>query len=169
LSVASEPGRGTTFKIFLPSIEGKTESPNFTERPLSPSVRGKETILLVEDDNQVREFAKAVLTGCGYSVLIAENPHQALCISQEHQDHIDLLLTDVVLPGASGRELAERMVGHRPTMRVLYMSGYTDSVITHHGVLDDGMFFLEKPFTSVSLAQKVREAFNLSKAAKLLT
>jgi CheY-like chemotaxis protein len=162
LSVDSEPGRGTTFRIFLPSVEGKTDSPNFTERPLSHDIRGKETVLLVEDDNHVRDFAKAVLTECGYAVLIAENPHQAMCVSEEHQDHIDLLLTDVVLPGTSGRELAQRMVGHRPTIRVLYMSGYTDDAITHHGVLDDGMFFLEKPFTPVLLAHKVREVLDVT-------
>ena len=161
LSVDSEPGRGTTFRIFLPSVEGKTDSPNFTERPVGHDIRGKETVLLVEDDNHVRDFAKAVLTECGYAVLIAENPHQAMCVSEEHQDHIDLLLTDVVLPGSSGRELAESMVGHRPTIRVLYMSGYTDDAITHHGVLDDGMFFLEKPFTPVLLAHKVREVLDV--------
>jgi signal transduction histidine kinase/CheY-like chemotaxis protein len=156
--VASEPGRGTAFKIYLPSVEELGEWVGPGENQGAP--RGSETILLVEDEAPVRVLARRCLEGSGYRVLEASGPDEALGLAARHDGPIHLLLTDVVMPHVDGRELAERLGRERADVRVLYMSGYTDDAIVHHGVLDPGTQLLQKPFTPVSLAQKVREVLD---------
>jgi len=119
-----------------------------------------ETILLVEDDERVRKFVHEVLESCGYRVLAAENGVAALSACERYEKPVHLLLTDVVMPGMSGRGLADRLAQLHPAIRVLYMSGYTDDVIVHHGVLNEGTHFLQKPFAADDLTRKVREVLD---------
>jgi PAS domain S-box-containing protein len=153
--VYSEPGKGTTFKIYFPRIEPPGEAEESTRAPAG-TLQGAETILVTEDEVEVRKLVCEVLALYGYRVLDAANVEEALRAAREHAGPIHLLLTDVVMPGLSGRELAERVAAVRPDIRVLYMSGYTDNAIIHHGVLDNGTAFLQKPFPPALLARKVR-------------
>jgi two-component system cell cycle sensor histidine kinase/response regulator CckA len=153
--VDSELGRGTTFKVYLPSVDRDVEA--VTKNPQrSPSLRGAETILLVEDDDAVRSVAHAVLRRHGYIVLEAQNAGEAILIAETHRGPLHLLLTDVIMPRVGGRDLAGRLLPHRREMRVLYMSGYTTTAIVHQGVLDAGIAYLPKPFTPDGLLRKVR-------------
>jgi len=153
--VYSEPGRGTTFKIYLPWV-APVAGPVELQPPPAQPAHGRETILLVEDEAAVRDLARDVLQGNGYTVLEARHGSEALRICERHADPIHLMLTDVVMPGMSGRQLAERLAPLQPTMAVLYMSGYTNNAIVHRGVLDARTAFLQKPFTPDALARKVR-------------
>jgi len=157
--VSSEPGRGTTFKIYLPRVDEAIE-PLAAEPGLAELARGHETILVVEDEPAVRALARDVLRAQGYAVLEAQHGREALRISEQHAGRIDLLLTDVVMPEMSGRELAGRLAALRPTTPVIYMSGYTDTAVVHHGVLDPGTTFLQKPLTPHALARKVRQVLD---------
>jgi PAS domain S-box-containing protein len=159
LWVYSEPGHGTTFRLYFPRTTGAVHM-RPSERPEPETLRGHETILLVEDDTQVRVLARNVLRRNGYVVLEASNGGEALLICEQHRANIDLLLTDVVLPLMSGREIAERLKTIRPEMKVLFMSGYTDDAVLQHGVLDSGVEYLQKPLTQSTLARKVREVFD---------
>jgi signal transduction histidine kinase len=152
----SEPGQGTTFKVYFPRIEGPADE-RVVEVPVLDSDRGHETILLVEDDDQVRTLARNILRRAGYVVLESSNGGEALLVSEQHASRIDLLLTDVVLPRMSGRQLAERLAPARPNMKILFTSGYTDDAIIQHGVLDSGIAYLEKPLTPRALLNKVRQ------------
>jgi CheY-like chemotaxis protein len=136
----------------------KIEAP--VAQPASGSLRGSETILVVEDEEGVRELARRVLERCGYRILIAPTPFEALDITRTEPGTIHLLLSDVVLPQMSGSALTARIGPGRPGMRVLYMSGYTNDVIVRRGILDEGTPFLRKPFTSEALARKVREVLS---------
>ena len=159
IAVYSEPGMGTTLKIYLPRVDGPQES-----LPAQPAAAasdtGTETILLVEDEDGVRGLVRQVLKRRGYSVLEARDGGEALLTCEHFHDPIHLLLTDVVLAHMSGRELAERLAPQRPEMRVLYMSGYTDDAIVQHGVLAQETAFLQKPFTTDALARKVRDVLD---------
>jgi signal transduction histidine kinase/ActR/RegA family two-component response regulator len=157
--VYSEPGQGTTFKIYLPRVEEAVEAVEAAATVVAPP-RGSETVLLVEDDEEVRSLVWDILQVYGYTVLQARHPGEALLIAEKHTDPIHLLLTDVVMPQMSGRQLAERLGRARREMKMLYMSGYTDNAVVHHGVLDSGMVYLQKPFTPDSLARKVREVLD---------
>jgi len=154
--VYSELGRGTTFKICLPVVAEEMVEVGDGPDVLAPPIRGAETILLVEDAARVREVVREILEMSGYHILEAQHGAEAIEISQRHQGPIDLMVTDVVMPQMSGRELAQRLAPVRPEMRVLYMSGYTDDAIVRHGVLEAGTAFLSKPFTPDALAAKVR-------------
>ncbi len=154
--VYSEPARGTTFKIFLPCSDLAAEVVPAQPHTARAFV-GNETILLVEDQPEVRAVARAALTRHGYTVLEANQGEEALQIEQNHHERIHLLLTDVVMPAMSGRELAQRLLQRRPDVRVLYASGYTDDAILHHGVIESGVAFIQKPFSPTSLLRKVRE------------
>jgi two-component system, cell cycle sensor histidine kinase and response regulator CckA len=161
--VYSEPGRGTTVKVYLPRVRGATEPAAPPPHPAAPprEVRGgHETVLLVEDAAPVRALARRSLEACGYRVLDASDGPTALELSARHGEAIDLLVTDVVMPGMSGRELAERLAPGRPSMKVLYTSGYTDDAMVRQGVLNAGVAFLQKPFVPDSLARKVREVLD---------
>jgi nitrogen-specific signal transduction histidine kinase len=160
--VESTPGRGTTFTIHLPRVEGPEEP---RAEPLNTEVRAKggETILVVEDQANLRELICEVLEDNGYSVLSARDPREALSLVEAHGGRIDLLLTDVVMPGMSGHELAGELTPQRPAMRVLYMSGYTSDIIAGRGVLQEGLQLLEKPFTSLSLTRRVRQVLDLKR------
>jgi CheY-like chemotaxis protein len=154
--VYSEPGHGTTFKVYLPrAAAGPAETVEGQVVSAAPP-RGTETVLVVEDAPAVRALASRVLAGAGYAVLTAADSAEAEAIAAAHPGTIHLLLTDVVMPGFSGRELAERIGATRPEIAVLYMSGYTDDAIVHHGVLEQGVPYLEKPFSPDQLARKVR-------------
>jgi len=158
--VYSELGHGTTFKIYLPQIEDTVPIGARDSGAGSRNLpKGFEVVLLVEDEVGVRELAREYLQMSGYEVLVAENGHTALELAAMHAGQIDLLMTDVVMPGINGRELAERISKIRPDIRILYMSGYTDQAITQHGVLGDDVVLLQKPFTLTALASKLREIF----------
>ncbi len=153
--VYSEPGRGTTFKIYLPRVEEPLDGAE--GRPSDEVVpRGNETILVVEDEDALRELAVRILRRQGYKVLEASDGGEALMLCEKHREPIDLVLSDVVMPGMSGREVTERIQAIHPEAKALYMSGYTDNVVVHHGVLDKGTRFIHKPFTIDGLARKVR-------------
>ncbi len=157
--VYSELGKGTTFKVYLPRVKDAVQAPA-AEMPASTARKGHETILLVEDEPDVRELTQMVLTGCGYRVIEALTPEDAERLAGNNGAEIHLLLTDVVMPGMSGRELAKRLTGRNPNLRVLYMSGYTYNVIAQDGTLEEGISFLQKPFTPQALTQKVRESLD---------
>ncbi|MEX2157623.1 MAG: response regulator [Gemmatimonadales bacterium] len=152
--VYSEPGRGTTFKVYFPRVDAPIEEAPASSRP--ESVAGTETILLAEDDATLRPLTKTVLERLGYVVLEAENGEQALAKAATYQGRIHLLIADVVMPGGSGRDLARRLAASQPDTKVLYVSGYTDDAIVQHGMLEAGLHFLQKPFTPAGLAAKVR-------------
>jgi two-component system, cell cycle sensor histidine kinase and response regulator CckA len=157
--VYSEPNVGTTFKVYLPRAPDQASSPSVgSTRP--PRSHGGETILLVEDDDQVRAVASSILKDAGYRVFQAGTPAEAFALCAEHGDEIDLLLTDVVMPKMSGRQLAEQIVALRANVKVLFMSGYTDDAIVRHGVLDSGVAFLQKPLTPSALTRRIREVLD---------
>ena len=159
LWVYSEPGRGTTFKVYLPWVD---ELPDLA-RPAGPPAeapRGHETILLVEDTEALKEVIQETLEERGYAVLLASNGEEALALAREREGPIDLLLTDVVMPRLGGGDLARLFLALRPGTRVLYMSGYTDGAILQHGILGEGVMLLEKPFSGDKLARAVRETLD---------
>jgi len=156
LWVYSEPGHGTTFKIYLPLAKEQGEQQREIATDSGARVAG-ETVLIVEDEDAVRNLLLSVLQPEGYTVLAAASGQEALQLCQTYEGSIHLLMTDVVMPGMSGPELVKRLVGKCRKVRVLYMSGYTDNAIVHHGVLDPGIAFLEKPFTPLAALRKVRE------------
>ncbi len=159
----SEPGHGTTFKIYLPQAEGVVD--RLTRDGRRPEIpRGSETILLVEDQKELRDLVRQMLEMNGYSVVAASEGLEALEICKQHTGAIHLMLSDVVMPQMGGRELAQRLATLRPDMKVLYMSGYTSNAIVHHGILDPGTAFLQKPFTPDGLAHKVREVLDEGQA-----
>jgi PAS domain S-box-containing protein len=161
--VYSELGRGSSFKVYLPRVEQAPEALAAT-KPVTTEQKGSETILLVEDQPQVRELARMALSEKGYTVLVTSSPEDAESACAKHATDIHLLLTDLIMPGISGRELATRLTARRPKMRVLYMSGYTFSIMAQGsvqgGMLEDGMAFLQKPFTPSALTEKVREVLD---------
>src|SRR5574341_835437 len=152
----SEPGKGAAFKIYFPRVEGPAEA--LTSKKPGPVRGGSETVLVVEDDAQVRALACRILRANGYTVLEARDGDEALEVFQRYKGPIPLLVTDVVMPRMSGKQLAQRLTEARPGLRVLFISGYTGNAIVHHGILDQGVAFLQKPFTPDALARKVREA-----------
>jgi two-component system, cell cycle sensor histidine kinase and response regulator CckA len=157
--VDSEPGKGSSFRVYLPQIDEPVSAPVVAALP-AESFQGAETILLVEDAGPLRKLAHALLEQNGYHVLAAEHGAEALKIAEQKTRHIDLLLTDVIMPGMTGRALADRLVAEQAGLRVLYMSGYTDSAIADQGVLEPGTYLLHKPFTEEALIQKVREVLD---------
>jgi len=164
ISVYSEPSRGTTVKIYLPSAEAKAAVEAAEQAPAS-ALRGSETILVLEDEARVRKLICEVLAGRGYQVLEAVRGEEAVRIAAEHHGRIHLLLADVVMPEMSGPQALEQIRERRPNMKVLFMSGYTDEAMAHHGILDSGAPFLQKPFLPETLARKVREVLASSASA----
>ncbi|MCW3099670.1 MAG: sensor hybrid histidine kinase [Chthonomonadaceae bacterium] len=156
IEVHSEPGQGASFQVYIPRVHELMEVMEAT-MPEDTTPEGSETILLVEDESMVRDIATQSLRSLGYHVLVAANGADALKIHSEYEEPIALLVTDVVMPWMNGKELAERILEKRPNIRVLFISGYTNNVILHKGVLDDGVTLLQKPFTSSALGQKVRQ------------
>jgi signal transduction histidine kinase/CheY-like chemotaxis protein len=152
----SEVGRGTTFRVFLPRVEEPVSQVAERKAP-APLHPGDETVLLVEDEPEVRSLVQRILKTQGYTVVTAANPDEAVAVAREFKGTIQLMVTDVVMPGMSGLQLAERLQPTRPAMRVLFVSGYTDDAMGPQGILEPGRAFLQKPFTPVALARKVRE------------
>jgi CheY-like chemotaxis protein len=153
----SEPGRGTTFKIYFPRAEESVSPAYKLEEEIR---RGTETVMVVEDEAALRELTCVLLEDAGYTVLESSGAEEAIETAKDLQRKIDLLLTDVVMPRLDGRELANQMVSLRPNLRVLFMSGYTDDVIGHRGVLTQGTILVQKPFTKRTLLKKVRETLD---------
>jgi CheY-like chemotaxis protein len=156
--VYSELGRGTSFKVYLPRVDAEVEARG-RSAPLT-TLHGTETILLVEDDDQVRLVVQGILRRAGYHVIEASNAGEALLHAEQNPAPIHLLLTDVVMPQMSGPALAKRLASVRPQMKVLCMSGYTDDSVIRHGVIDSRMMFVQKPITPETLTTKVREVLD---------
>ncbi|HUT78678.1 MAG TPA: ATP-binding protein, partial [Polyangia bacterium] len=159
ISVHSEPGRGTRFEIHLPRVSDRASGLAAAGTP-PPVATGNETVLVAEDEPAIRALAARILTGLGYRVLAAGNGDEALAVAKRQKGRIDLLLTDVVMPGISGRQLADRLRAIRPGLRVLFMSGHTDNAIVHHGVLKPGTHLIGKPFEAEQLARRIREVLD---------
>ena len=158
IELKSAPGEGTTVSIYLPRIEAAQDAP--MEKAMAGTPGGSETILLVEDEDEVRELAREILEMHGYTVIDAASGAEALRVCRQCETPFHLLLTDVVMPGMSGRELGRQVETLWPTTKVVYMSGYTDDALGHHGVLEPGIILLEKPFTPESLLSAVRSALD---------
>jgi len=159
IQVESEVGRGSDFRIYLPVAEDRTRrlpSPVTGEKVAG----GTETILIVEDEPDLRELTRIFLEGYGYTVLEASSAEEALQVAEKFSEPINLLLTDVIMPGMSGRQLAEKVLGQRPQTKIVYMTGYTDDMVVQHKVLEPGVKLLQKPFGKVALAQKVRSTLD---------
>ncbi|HEY3283141.1 MAG TPA: ATP-binding protein [Armatimonadota bacterium] len=154
--VYSEVGKGTTFRVYLPAVSGAPSAVMASSQVPTPP-RGTERLLIVEDDEAVRALLSHILGTSGYTVLVASQGTEALELFRAESEHIDLVITDVIMPGMNGRELAARLQEIRPATKVLFVSGYTNDAIAQHGVLDRGVAFLPKPFTTDALARKVRE------------
>jgi PAS domain S-box-containing protein len=163
ICATSEPGKGTMFKLYLPEIAAEPLATTLTRTAEAPRGRG-ETVLLVEDEKSLRVTCRAFLNALGYNVLVAKTPEEALQMTSQHHGDIHLLLTDVVMPGMDGRQLAKRIGAVKPGVKVLFMSGYTSDVIAQRGVLDEGVQFLSKPFKRDALARKVRQVFDYASA-----
>jgi PAS domain S-box-containing protein len=163
--VDSESERGTTFEIYLPRVCEAAPMPNAV-KGTQKTARGSETVLVVEDAQPLRELASELLKDNGYAVLEAANGADAIQLVERHQGLIDLLLTDVIMPGMGGRQLAERLMPRLPKMKVLYMSGYTDDAIVHHGILEPGIALIQKPFTAETLTRRVREVLQAEEKGK---
>jgi signal transduction histidine kinase len=164
IGVYSEPGKGTSFKVYFPPAGDRPE-----QRPAAPQVRndrGNETILLVEDDDAVRQLSKRILEGNGYTVVEAAHGAEALAVSEKHNGQLHLLVTDLIMPQVGGRELAARISSKRPDLPVLFMSGYTEDAVVHHGVLEKDLAFIQKPFTPATLARRVREILDRAQASR---
>lgn len=153
--VYSEPGQGTTFKLYFPRVSEPLSEPGGD--PAATTRSGGETVLVVEDEQAVRDLTVRILRQLGYTILTASSGAEALDISEAHGGHIDVLLTDVVMPNMSGRQLADHIQVKRPNTKVLFLSGYTENTVVHHGVLDAGVDFLPKPFSRENLSKKLRE------------
>jgi two-component system, cell cycle sensor histidine kinase and response regulator CckA len=159
IDIESEPGRGTDVCIYLPRHTGEAAEVR-EDIPEQTVARGDETILIVEDEPVILDIAKLILDNCGYRVLTASRPNEALRIVREHGNEIDMMITDVIMPGMNGRELADEVLKLFPDMRYLFMSGYSGNAIAQHGVLDGGVHFIQKPFSTSALADKVREVLD---------
>jgi two-component system, cell cycle sensor histidine kinase and response regulator CckA len=154
---------GTTFKIYLPKYEGIIT--DAMEEKTKPIPKGKgEWVLVVEDNDSVLKLAEIMLTGLGYTVLTAKTRGEAMDLVKRHTQQIQLLIVDVVMPEMNGRELANQLAAQCPAMACLYMSGYTGEAIAHQGILDEGVHFIQKPFSLPSLAAKVREVLDADEA-----
>jgi CheY-like chemotaxis protein len=159
ISVYSEPGHGSVFKIFLPRHATETlELPKTS--PVAPAGPGHETVLLVEDEPSILEMTELILAKFGYRVLAATTPGEAVRMAKAHGGRIHLLITDMVMPEMNGRDLANRLIALHPEIVCLFMSGYSGDVITHRGMLDEGVNFIQKPFSIQALAAKVREVLD---------
>jgi CheY-like chemotaxis protein len=161
IAVSGNPGVGAEFSIYLPRVAQAEDTAKLPQTQTT-GPRGHETVLLVEDEAGVRKLIEAILRQSGYQVLEAPGANDAIRICEQYKGPIHVLLTDVVMPGMNGREMAERLTQKRGDMKVVYMSGYTDDAIVRHGVLDKGVPFLSKPFTPESLAHKLREVLDSS-------
>ena len=151
----SEVGQGTSFKIYLPRVDAP--APQAAVEEAAALLDGSETVLVAEDEEAVRQIIEKALQARGYRVMVARDGSEALALATRHAGQIDLLVTDVVMPDMNGRELSQRLTRVRPRIRTLYLSGYTDDAILHHGVLEEGVAFLQKPFSLGALARKVRD------------
>ncbi|NCA81858.1 MAG: PAS domain S-box protein [Opitutae bacterium] len=157
IRVRSEPGRGSVFQIFLPRCDGEeSPPPQRLDEDEAPASRGGETILLVEDENAILQAARRMLESLHYRVLATSSPDEALRLAEKHKDRIQLLLTDVIMPGMNGPELVRQLLARQPKLAYLYMSGYTANLIAEQGVREDSVNFIQKPFSRIGLAQKVR-------------
>ena len=155
IDVCSEPGQGTSFKLYFPRAAAEA---GVVAKPVAQqSLRGTETVLLVEDEEQILNLSRRILDLHGYTVLASLTPEAAIALATQHHGVIHLLITDLVMPGMNGKELKQRLMASHPGLKCLFMSGYTADVIAHHGVLDEGVYFLQKPFTIRTLAERVRE------------
>jgi CheY-like chemotaxis protein len=161
--VSSEPGQGTTFRIYLPRVEEPAAAVAIAP-PVTKVAEGRETVLVAEDDDGIRSLVRVALSKHGYHVLLAANGGEALLLCDRHPEAIDLLLTDLVMPGMGGQELFERLAPLRPQMKVLFVSGYADRAVLRHGQIAQGTTFLEKPFTPDVLARKIREVLDVPSA-----
>ncbi len=156
----SEPEKGTTFRIYLPALESESRRRQEVRGSDAPPVGGNETILVVEDEAAILNLARIMLERLGYTVLTAGTPTEALRVAREKAGKIDLIITDVVMPEMNGRDLTNSIQECCPHIRSVFMSGYTANVIAHQGVLDEGVNFIQKPFSPRDLARKVREALD---------
>ena len=155
----SEPGHGSTFKVYLPKTEEREDAVAETASP-AVDLRGDETVLVVDDDGGILKLTSEYLARFGYRVLSARDGEDALRVAEGHDAEIALLVTDVIMPKLGGKDLYRQLAERRPGIKVLYMSGYTATAIVHHGVLEEGAAFLQKPFDLPSLARKVREVLD---------
>jgi CheY-like chemotaxis protein len=159
VQVQSAPGEGATFTLYLPRTTQTNSQAPFSE-PEAPLRRGNETILFVEDEDTILRVGQRLLENLGYRVLAAAKPGDALRLAEEHAGQVQLLLTDVIMPEMNGQELAQRLLALQPDLRVVFISGYTANIIAPHGVLPDGAHFVQKPFTTRTLADMVRKALS---------
>jgi CheY-like chemotaxis protein len=162
IEVYSEVGRGTAFKVYFPQVNEALSSGR-SSSGIGPLPTGSETLLLVEDEDAVRALARHILRSCGYTLLEARDGLEAIRVAQNHDGPIHLVVSDVVMPHLGGRQLAERLAGVHPGLKMLFLSGYTDDTVIRHGILEAEVAFLQKPFTPTALAQKVRAVLDAMK------